>query len=106
MYLESGGPVFSALMRTAGGMYSWPETQARRTSSNQALPVASPQPPKRQWTSRASLAPASNSTATWVQSCVPVTGDVCQAGKPSTAMSAPFDFPGTRSSVRTQPLSR
>ena len=45
-------------------------------SSNQALPVASPQPPNRQLTCTASLLPVSNTTSTRVQSRVPVTAVV------------------------------
>ncbi len=82
MYLDIGFPVFAPSMTISGVPSSLPDSRTSSTSSNQALPIARPQPPKRQVTSRASLAPASNSTSTRVQSCVPVTGGVRHSPSP------------------------
>jgi hypothetical protein len=72
MYFDSGANVFVASTVTCG-FKARPERSSSSTSSNQAVPVAFPQPPKRQLRERTSLAPLSKTSSTRVQSCVPVT---------------------------------
>ena len=74
-------------------------------SSNQAVPVARPKPPKRQLTAIESTASSSKSAWTRTQSRVPLTAGVMMF-RPWRLKSAPLDVPGTTFSTRMKPASR
>jgi len=54
------------------------ESSSSLMSSYQALPLASPHPPKRQLISATAFVPESNVNSTFVQSLVPFTASVCE----------------------------
>src|SRR5688572_28102997 len=92
-------------MRGSGGTLF--EICSSCTSSNHAVPVAMPQPPKRQFTWTEEASSASNSTSTRVQSLSPVSARVAIPWRPCRFRRAPRPPPAALTfSVLIQPERR